>query len=478
MATRRTHPITHTGERLARLVELFMSEHLVFMKGEYAGRPFLLEPWQRERIIRPLFGTVDAKGNRIYREAVIGLPRDGGKSELAAAIALACMFTEPVYEGEYVVVARNHKQAGIVFNKARRMVLRDPELRAACEVRKAEIVIRDTGARFYTVPWDAGSAQGIHATVCVIDEYHVHRNDSMRYAMLSGMIAQPNALLITISTAGAERKGPLWDLLLSAPKDPRAYVYWAGAADGDDMHDPKVWRRATPQSWITLRMLRDAHRTLPSWDFERYHLNRFPAKGVHRAFSATDWDAQAGVPVIDPKRPSVIGVDASFRRDTTAIVLDQVDTQGFHNVRSWIFGSQDGEPIDRPAVMATIVDLCRENYVERVVCDPNYFVLEMMQLVNDFGIPIEEYPQNNSRMAKASDALFKLISEKRLRHGGEPRLREQVLNAGMQPTPYGWRLTKIEDDKKIDAAVALSMAAFIAETAHIEDGAGPQIVVF
>jgi phage terminase large subunit-like protein len=128
--------------------------------------------------------------------------------------------------------------------------------------------------------------------------------------------------------------------------------------------------------------------------------------------------------------------------------------------------------------MATIVELCRENYVERVVCDPNYFVLEMMQLVNEFGIPIEEYPQNAPRMAKASDALFKLISEKRLRHGGEPRLREQVLNAGMQPTPYGWRLTKVEDEKKIDGAVALSMAAFIAETAHIEDGAGPQIVVF
>jgi len=81
-------------------------------------------------------------------------------------------------------------------------------------------------------------------------------------------------------------------------------------------------------------------------------------------------------------------------------------------------------------------------------------------------------------MAKASDALFKLISEKRIHHGGEPRLRQQVLNAGMQPTPFGWRLTKIEGEKKIDAAVALSIAAFVAEMTHIEDGAGPQIAVF
>ena len=38
-----------------------------------------------------------------------------------------------------------------------------------------------------------------------------------------------------------------------------------------------------------------------------------------------------------------------------------------------------------------------------------------------------------------------------------------MLNAGVKPTAYGWRLTKVEDDGKIDAAVALAIAAYLAE---------------
>jgi len=457
--------ISPQGERLASLIRLFMREHLVFMKGTWAGKPFILEDWQWREIIRPIFGTVDAKGDRLYREAVIGLPRDGGKSEIAAAIALACMFTEPVYEGEYVVVARNRKQAGIVFNKARRMVLRDPVLRAACDVRATEIIVRDTGARFYTVPWDAGSAQGIHATVCVIDEYHVHRNDSMRYAMLSGMIAQENALLITISTAGAERKGPLWELLKSAPTDPRAYVYWAGATDEDDGHDPKVWRKANPQKWITMKMLRDAYRTLPFPEFERYHLNRFPSKGTNRAYPGHLWHACAVRPEIDESRPSILALDASWTRASTALVFDQTSDDGWHNVSAWIWHKNEAlGHIDHEEVEAKIVELCADFNIVRIACDVNYFTRSMLRLQDEFGLPVEEFKQSDIKMSQASMTLYDVLQEGRMRHGDNRELGEQVLNAGLKPTPYGWRLTRVETDLLIDAAVALAMATYIAES--------------
>lgn len=467
MATPRKSPVyTKEGLLAADLIELFMREHLVFMKGEFAGKPFQIEPWQRDNIIRPIFGTLDKKGRRKYREAVVGLPRDGGKSEIAAAIALACMFTEPVYEGEYVVVARNRKQAGIVFNKAKRMILRNPTLRAMCDVRVNEIIVKETGARFFTVPWDAGSAQGIHATVAIIDEYHVHRNGSMRYAILSGMIAT-DGLLITISTAGPVRKGPLWDLLKSAPKDPRAYVYWAGATDDEDGHDPKIWRKANPQSWVTAKMLRDAYRTLPFWEFERYHLNRFPSSGVSKAFNARAWDAGGAVPLLDDEMPTVLGIDASFRVDSTGIVLDQVDDGLVHNAVAWVFESDDGEPVDREAVEALIVALCLTYNVTRVVCDPNHFSISMLKLQKEHGIPVEDFPQRPDRMARASANLYDVIKSKRIRHGGARVLREHVLNAGVQPTPYGWRLTKLEADRKIDAAIALALAAFVAESESV-----------
>ena len=177
---------TKKGEELARLIAMFLSVFIRHPDRAFAGKPFVPEAWQRDKILRPIFGCVDRRGARKYREALLGLPRNSGKSSLSAALVLAIAFTEPIIEGEYVIVARNRPQAKIVFNKLRRMVYADPMLRAACEVRTNEVVVKETGQRIYTVAYDAGSAQGIHGQVVIIDEYHVHKDDSMRYAMLSG----------------------------------------------------------------------------------------------------------------------------------------------------------------------------------------------------------------------------------------------------------------------------------------------------
>ena len=458
------HRPTVKGEGLARLVGAFLAGFLKHPDREFAGRPFLLEAWQRDNIVRPVFACVDRYGRRKYREALIGLPRNAGKSNTAAALLLAVAFTEPVVEGEYVCIARNRKQAAIVFNKMRRMVFADPLLRVACEVRTHEIIVKETGQRIYTVAYDAGGAQGIHAQVAIIDEYHVHKDDSMRYAILSGMIGQPNALLITISTAGDERKGPLWELLKTAPKDPRAYVYWVGAPEEADGHDPAVWRAANPQSWVSDRDLLDAYNSMPFPQFERYHLNRFPSKGTNRAYPGKLWHACAGRPLIAPDLPAVIGLDASWTRDTSALVFDQVDPEGFHNWLAWIWhkderlGYIDHEPIE-----AKIVELCEDFFVVRIACDPNYFTRSMLRLQNEWGLPVEEFRQNDAKMSAASMMLLDVLKEGRGRHGGNAELTDQVLNAGVKETPHGWRVTKVEDDLKIDAAVACVMASYLAE---------------
>ena len=76
---------------------------------------------------------------------------------------------------------------------------------------------------------------------------------------------------------------------------------------------------------------------------------------------------------------------------------------------------------------------------------------------------IEEFKQNHVKMSAASMMLLDVLEEGRMRHGGHAELSDQVLNAGVQETPYGWRITKMQDDLKIDACVALVMAAYLAE---------------
>jgi len=71
--------------------------------------------------------------------------------------------------------------------------------------------------------------------------------------------------------------------------------------------------------------------------------------------------------------------------------------------------------------------------------------------------------------------LLDVLKEGRLRHGGHAELTDQVLNAGVKETPHGWRVTRVQDDLKIDAAVALVMAAYLAE-AEALTAAEPHVV--
>ena len=55
------------AERAVKFIEQFCSH----TKGELAGKPFILEEFQKEQIIRPLFGWIDEKGLRKYRTCYI-----------------------------------------------------------------------------------------------------------------------------------------------------------------------------------------------------------------------------------------------------------------------------------------------------------------------------------------------------------------------------------------------------------------------
>lgn len=43
-------------------------------KGEHAGKPFLLLPWQQE-VFRNLFGVLNAEGRRQHRVSYIEVPK-------------------------------------------------------------------------------------------------------------------------------------------------------------------------------------------------------------------------------------------------------------------------------------------------------------------------------------------------------------------------------------------------------------------
>lgn len=455
-----------TGLKQAERVQAFAQSHVRHMKDRWAGKPFVLEPFQYDNMIKPVYGSLDRKGHRKIKRALFGLPRWQGKSELTALLHLYHLFAEPVYGGEQYAFATTRQQAAIIFDTAKRMINADPLLRSASKIYRSVIEVQETGAIFRALPFDADTSQGFHPSFASGDEVHVMKNMDMIDSMVTGMVGREQGLFVAITTEAAHPGGTLDQLKELWANDPAAFVYWQGADPDDDPHDPAVWRKANPASWITMDMLKSQYRALPLPVFQRLHLNMMPQTGDNaRAFNPKAWSACSDQPIIDRDKPCVIGVDAAPRRDKTAVVLDQRDEHGFHNIRAWSF---EADPtaglLDFDELKHLLRSLCEDFNVSRIIVDPAHLFAVMDELQRE-GLPVEDFPQHASRMVPASMNLYDLIQLGRIRHGDDPMLTKHVLNAGAKEIPpSGWRLTKVSKHENIDAAVALAMAVHIAES--------------
>lgn len=453
------------GQTRAERVKRFGELHVRHMKDRWAGKPFVLEPFQWEQMVLPVYGSLDRQGRRKYKRALFGIPRWNGKSEITALLHLYHMYGEPVYGGEQYAFATTRAQAAIIFDTAKRMINADPLLRAATKVFRNVIEVTETGCVFRALPFDADTSQGFHPSFASGDEVHVMKDLSMVESMVTGMVGREEGLFVAITTAGANPGGALDDLRELWTKDPNAFIYWQGAKETDDPHDPKVWRKANPASWISDEMLKSQYQALPLPVFQRLHLNLTATDGIgSRAFNKKAWELGGDAPIIDNDLPCIIGVDAAPRRDKTAVVLDQRDADGIHNVKSWTFEADpEAGLLDFDELKELLRGLCREYNVSRIVVDPAHLFAIMDELLRE-GLPVEDFPQHASRMIPASMNLYDLIQMGRIRHGNDKKLTDHILQAGAKEIPpSGWRLTKVSRNEHIDAAVALAMAAHIAE---------------
>lgn len=94
--------------------------------------------------------------------------------------------------------------------------------------------------------------------------------------------------------------------------------------------------------------------------------------------------------------------------------------------------------------------------------DPAWFSRSAPVLEGD-GLTMVELPQTDARMVPAAQTLYQLVTEKRLRHNGDPAFARHVGNAIADRRPRGWRLSKANPRRKIDAVIACAIAVMRAQ---------------
>lgn len=479
-------------------------EGLKHTKGEFAGKPFILTKWQWDRIIQPLFGTLNKDGSRQYRTAYIELPRKQGKTTLAAGIALYLTFGDGEYGAEIYSAANDREQASLVFNEAADMVRQTGLAKHAKVIDSTKRIVFYKRNSFYrAISAEAFTKWGYNAHGIIYDELHAAPNRELWDVLTTSQGARRQPLIVVITTAGYDRNSICWELHDYAKKVEQGIVkdktflpviYAAG--DDDNWLDEGVWAQANPALMVKgnenafrqideIRMLAKRAQETPALEmtFRRLYLNQW-VNSSERWLKMDTWDSCNGKVEAEDGRTCYAGLDLSSTTDLTALALDFPREDGTHDamMRYWIpedtavekekkdrvpyrlWAKQGfitltpGNVIDYDFILQELLQLRQKYNIAEIAFD-RWGATKLVQDLIDEGFTTIPFGQGFASMSAPTKELMTLALSKKIRHGGHPVLRWNADNLVVQMDPAGnLKPDKVKATQKIDGMVALIMA--------------------
>lgn len=480
-----------------RVFEFF--RQLRHYKGEWAGQPIELEPFQAF-IIGSLFGWRSRETQfRRFRQCYLEQPRGQGKSTMAAGVALWLAFFDREPGAEVYCCATHRQQAKITWEASRQMVLRSG-LRKMIKTRVSNLHEPKSASKLEPLGADADTLDGLRPNGVILDEIHAHKSSAMIDVMTTATGTRRQPLIFEITTAGVGQAGVCWDhhdytskVVRGLVDDPTWFGAIIGADPDDDWRDPAVWRKANPNLGVSVKledMQRKAkqaeHIGTAEPEFRRLHLGQW-VQQADRYISMTDWDrADNAEPITRAElrgRPCVIGLDVSSKFDFTAAVAIFPDPDGRITVlptiwapesiidqsrralipldawrRSGYIKTTPGNVIDQGFIRAELNAMSKEFKVKEIAFDSWNAMALATELEAD-GIPVVEVRQGFKTLSEPTKELSALLATGKLRHGGHPVLRWMADNMVIREDANGnIAPNKARASEKIDAIVALIMA--------------------
>lgn len=461
--------------------QAFFEELLCHTKGTYARRRFILRPWQRDDIVRPLFGEViwseeHSCYRRRYSVAWIEVARKNGKSELLAGMMLYLLIADNEESAEIFGVARNREQASLVFDVAAQMVRNSPVLAKRLKITPHRKRIYDlkTNSFYQVIAADAQGALGSNPSGVGADEILAWRDGSMWDALRTGMGsgARRQPLMIAATTAGNDPEGfaglmhsEMCKIAADPTRSPHTFTYLRNLAVDADPWDEANWATANPAlgDFLSLEAMREQAleaRTNPIAEaaFRQFRLNQWQNSAI-RWMQMHLWDACAGTIHRDAAttadafagRECWLGLDLAARQDLTALCyafpdgdggldliwrfwaceaavarLDQLNSDRFSRefaANGWLTVT-DGDVLDFERVYADIR------------ADANRFVIlggdadkwssdPVIQRIQDetYVREIFAYSNDFTHMTDGMHRIYEMVTDGTFRHHGNPLAR-------------------------------------------------------
>ena len=471
----------------------------VITKDSIAGKqgtPLVLRDWQKE-LIRNLYAG-DGNDGFQSKLALVGMPRKSGKSAVMSILAAYDLFFGPK-GGEVYSIAAEKEQARIVFSDTKKTIEANPELLELTKIYRDAIEVISTGSVYRVLSAESYSKEGLSPTSIFADELHAHQSRELFDVMSLAMGARGNqAHMVAITTAGVktDRTGQdsiAYNLYQYGQKvsrgevaDPSFFMAWWEAPPESDHRDPETWKLANPGygDICDAADFESAVRRTPEPEFRTKRCNQWVSSATGWLPTGS-WEACAGEIDLTDK-DYIIGFDGSFSGDSTVLVGATVEEQPqVFMIRAWekdITIHDDQWRVDILEVENTIRDYIKANpRIKEIACDP-YRWSRSMEILQDEGYPIVEYPSTNARrMVPACARFADAVLDRNMIHDGDPLLARHLSNAVVKVDNLGPRIVKENrnSNRRIDAAVAAVIAFDRATVSRIEPEAlTPGVFVF
>ena len=485
-----------------------------------AGQPFVLEDWQRDRLIFPLFGWLRESGFRRFSKASVWVPRKNGKSTLASGIGLYMLCGDGEGGADVYAAATDRSQSRIIHEEAQKMVLASPALRKLLSITdtKHRIKLEKTNGKFVALSANGDSLDGLNPHCVLADEIHEWRGFKLYNVLKLAMGARQQPLFLTISTAGetldAEAPGPMLFKYAKSVADGEFYdptflpLIYTVQDPNCSVLDETEWHRANPGLGRNIPLdgfradaVAATRSTTDEAAFRRYKLNIWTQVGTawmdpqewkacQRDYTADDlkgricyaaidlsrtWDTSS-LQIVFPMEDDSLRVLSYFwlPEEVANKLNDRVTYKNWE--RAGAITLHPGKTQNDVLIKEDIIRILQQFRCVELAFDPwGSGPMTAKEVCQEIGCPDVGFSQRQNLYRPAVDEVEARVVERQIHHNGNPVMQWQMANVKMRVWSNGGKMParpKNKDDVfKIDGAVALLMAvARYLENASVPTG--------
>ncbi|WP_328530769.1 terminase large subunit [Nocardioides sp. NBC_00368] len=433
---------------------------------------FKFDPWQAALIDHVLERYPDdwhdakKRGRLRFRQVVIMVPRQVGKTEIAAAFALWSLALHGEKPMMYSI-ASTREQAEILFRRVKSMIDSQPALTKRFIATGTRGIRARKGDGGYEVRAGKEDAlQGLPG-VFVADELHLHKDIGSWQALVLGTSSLLDGQVLGISTAGDDDSDALRHLMEEGRRQQERFGFWYWfTPEGIEKEDPRFVLESNPAvhcGRIDLDEAMERVSSMPDAQAIRYVANRFVAQDnpwmppqMWMQLPTAEVDLKSRVVFAVERTPSwtAATITAAYKREDGVIVTEVV--------ASLVNPTQK--------VLEEKILALHRKYKPLKVFMRSASLKDLSDALRKRAVKTEFVTQ--AQLIPRYQSFFAAVQQKRVEHAHDEVVKRQLPSAVAKNSGDGYVLDNRASD--IDAVISTVLAVTGAETTEIP---APQVLV-